>query len=66
MVRLEELVAKRRELQLSSLEVMIEWIKVSAASGVRNFRIDRTFLRMISEEDTVLGMCRLKERESSI
>ena len=65
-MRLEELVAKRRELQLSSLEVMIEWIKVSAASGVRNFRIDRTFLRMISEEDTVLDMCRLKERESSI
>ena len=45
---------------------MIEWIKVSAASGVRNFRMDRTFLRMIREEETVLDMCRSKERESSI
>ena len=34
-LRFEELVAKRRESQLSSLEVMIEWIKVSAASSFR-------------------------------
>ena len=44
---------KRRELVWSSLEVMIAWIKEAAASTVRNCLIERTFFRMMSEEETV-------------
>ena len=53
MVRLVKDVLKRRELHWSSFEVMIEWIRVAAASGVRSFLIERTFFRMMKEEETV-------------
>ena len=53
---LDEEVLKRRELHWSSLEVIMAWIKVAAASTVRRFLIERTFFRMIKEEDTVLEM----------
>ena len=44
---------------------MIEWIKVEAASEVRNFLIERTFLRMMCEEETTLETCRSKDNVSS-
>ena len=53
MVRLVNETLKRRELHWSSFEVMIEWIRVAAASGVSSFLIERTFFRMIKEEETV-------------
>jgi len=53
LARLVKETLKRRELHWSSFEVMMEWIRVAAASGVRSFLIERTFFKMINEEDTV-------------
>ena len=43
----------------------MEWIRVAAASGVRNFLIERTFFKIMCDEETVLETCRLKDKESS-
>ena len=53
LARLVKETLKRRELHWSNVEVMMEWIRVAAASGVRSFLIERTFFKMINEEDTV-------------
>lgn len=47
------------------MEVMIEWIRVAAASEVSSFLIERTFFRIMRQEETVLETWRLKERVSS-
>ena len=54
LARLAKDTLKRRELHWSSFEVMIEWIRVAVASAVRSFLIERTFFRMMKEEETVL------------